>query len=252
MASLRMPACSSFFASWSVPRFVRQKTMVGPACRITSARHAHTVFLLDAPERVRRERPRFVVLGEDVALRVALVAADERVDRAVERRGEQQRLAVLGRVVEDLLHDGQEAHVGHAVGFVDDDDLHLVEHDLAALDEVAEPAGAGDEHVDAPAERLDLEAVAGAAEHGGDAQLADPAEPFELSGDLGGELTGGNEDERMRPAGGGAVDAGDDRDAEGEGLARAGRGPAGDVAAGAAVGERELLDRRTARRFRAP
>ena len=53
---------------------------------------------------------------------------------------------------------------------------------LAALDEVVEAAGAGDEDVDALAQRLDLEAVAGAAVDGGDPQLADAAEPLELAG----------------------------------------------------------------------
>jgi hypothetical protein len=87
-----------------------------------------------------------------VAHRVALVAANERVDRAVERRREQQRLTGLRRGVEQALHHGQEAHVGHAVGFVDDHDLDRVEADLAALHEVGEAARARDEHVDAAAE----------------------------------------------------------------------------------------------------
>ena len=141
-----------------------------------------------------------------MAHRVALVAAHERVDRAVERRREQQRLAGLRRRVEQALDHREEAHVGHAVGFVDDDDLDRVEADFAALDEVGEAARARDEDVDAAAQGLQLQAEAGAAVDGRDPQLALPAEPLELAADLRGELAGGNEDEAGRALGRGALE----------------------------------------------
>src|SRR3712207_7139167 len=52
--------------------------------------------------------------------RASLVVLDQHVDVAVERRGEQQRLALGVRLVEEALHLGEEAHVGHAVSLVKD------------------------------------------------------------------------------------------------------------------------------------
>ena len=53
---------------------------------------------------------------------VTLVAVDQHLHGAVERGGEQERLALAVGVPEDPLDLGQEPHVGHAVG--------LVEHDV--------------------------------------------------------------------------------------------------------------------------
>ena len=69
------------------------------------------------------------------------------------------------------------------------------------------------------------------------------AEPLELAADLRGELTGGDEDEAARlTLGARLADAGDERDAERDGLARAGRGAAAEVAAGETVGDGHGLD----------
>ena len=127
---------------------------------------------------------------------------------------------VFGVRVEQALDDREEAHVGHAVGFVDDDDLDRVEADLAALDEVGEAARARDEDVDAAAQRLQLRAEAGAAVDRGDPQLALPAEPLELAADLRRELAGRNEHEAGRALRRGSLEPHRERDAEGEGLAR--------------------------------
>ena len=147
----------------SVPRFVLQKTIVGPASLITSAQSSTRLSGCTLQKRCVARGLSVDDSGKRVAHRVALVAAHEGVDGAVERRREQQRLTGLRRGVEQALDHGQEAHVGHAVGFVDDDDLDRVEADLAALHEVGEPARARDEHVDTAAERLQLCAEAGAA-----------------------------------------------------------------------------------------
>ena len=74
--------------------------------------------------------------------------------------------------------------------------------DLAPLDQVGEAARAGDEHVDAASERLELGAEAGAAVDRGDAELAAAAEPLELAAHLRGELTGGDEHEGRGAASG--------------------------------------------------
>ncbi len=55
-----------------------------------------------------------------------------------------------------LLDVGNEAHVEHAVGFVDDEDLDAHQHDPAAPEVIEQAARRGDQHVDAAVELLDL------------------------------------------------------------------------------------------------
>ena len=83
---------------------------------------------------------------------------------------EQQGLALERRLVDDLQDVAGEAHVEHAVGFVEHEDLDLVEADLALLHEIEQAAGRGDENVDAIGKRLDLRHLADAAEDHGAAE----------------------------------------------------------------------------------
>ena len=137
--------------------------------------------------------------------------------------------------------DGRlEAHVEHPVGLVEDEDLDLVERDDAAGDQVLEPAGGGDEDVGA-AGGGDLRAEADAAVDGGDTKPAGGGDGAQLIDDLAGQLAGGGEDQgRAWP--GARLDALDQRDAEGERLARAGRGLDEQVVAGERVAETIRLD----------
>ena len=178
-----------------------------------------------------------------VAGRAVLVTVGDDLDVTVQRGREQHGLAVVGGGVEQALDGGQEAHVGHAVGLVDDDDLDVLEVDVAALDQVLEAAGAGHQDVDALAQRAALAAVADAAVDRHGPALADGEQGRELLVDLLGQLTGGGQDQRPGAAGRALADAGGQGDAEGQGLARAGRGPAADVAAGEEVRDGRRLDR---------
>ena len=155
----------------------------------------HPVVMLDEPE---------VVAGIDgvvlhragiVAHRIALVLAAERGDVTVEGRREQQRLPLLGGLVEDATHRRHEAHVGHTIGFVDDNDVGLAEVDDTLLDEILETAGGGDENVDALAEGLLLRSVTDAAVDGEDVAAGGPGGGGELFLDLLGEFPGGGEDQ---------------------------------------------------------
>ena len=58
---------------------------------------------------------------------------------------------VNGHQLADALDVGDEAHVEHAVGLVDDQDLDAGQQQLAALEMVEQAAGRGDQHVDAAA-----------------------------------------------------------------------------------------------------
>ena len=68
----------------------------------------------------------------------------------VQGRGEQQGLSIGGRIAYDLADGGQKAHVEHAVGLVQNQDLDLVQHAGALVDEVDQAARRGDQDV-APA-----------------------------------------------------------------------------------------------------
>ena len=83
-----------------------------------------------------------------------------------------------------------EAHVEHAVGLVEDEDLDLVEANGAVLDEVEQPAGRGDEDVDAVGERADLAADRDAADGDGRAQAKVTAIGAEAVDDLVGRVRG--------------------------------------------------------------
>ena len=70
-----------------------------------------------------------------------------------------QRLALLRRVVEDALDGREESHVGHPVGFVDDDDVGLAQVDRPLLHQIFQAARRGDENVDAPPHGIALRSV---------------------------------------------------------------------------------------------
>ncbi len=202
--------------------------------------HLDAIVLVDLPEQVREHR--HVGLGQTVHDRVVLVLAHQRVDRTVERGREEERLAIGRREVEQGAHLGQEAHVGHAVGLVDHDELHRVELELLALEQVLQPTGAGDEHVDALPERRQLLAEAGTAVDRSDAQLARATEPLELTAHLRGQLAGGHEDQTARLARLGLLDQDRERHAERDRLARARGGAAAEVASRERVGDGHFLD----------
>ncbi len=85
---------------------------------------------------------------------------EEGVDQArdLRRHGgrEEQRLPARRQQLADALDVGDEAHVEHAVGFVDDQDLDAGQQDLAAPEVVEQAARRGDQHVDAAVELLEL------------------------------------------------------------------------------------------------
>ncbi|MCY1346834.1 hypothetical protein D9M69_329320 [compost metagenome] len=105
--------------------------------------------------------------GDLDALRVVQELVGEVGDVFREGRREQQVLAFRRQLGEDLLDVVDEAHVEHAVGFVEDQDLHAGEVDAALADEVEQAAGAGHQDVDALGHGLDLGIHADAAEDAG-------------------------------------------------------------------------------------
>ncbi len=97
--------------------------------------------------------------------------------------------------VEQPLHLGQEAHVGHPVGLVDHHDLHRIESDAPPLDEVTQASRAGHGHVHATGQGLQLGSVPHPAVERVDPQGPRRGQDPEFGGHLGGQLAGGGEHE---------------------------------------------------------
>ncbi len=146
---------------------------------------------------------------------------------------------------EDPLDIGDEAHVEHPVGLVDDHDLHAGEQQLAALEMVEQPARCGDQHVNAAVDELILFLEADAADQQRLGQLHMLGVGVKVFGHLGGEFAGGAQHQAARhPRAGAATgEQGDHRQNEAGGLAGAGLGDAEHVAAFERGWNRALLNR---------
>ena len=77
--------------------------------------------------------------------RLVLVGFGQFANFAGEGCGKQQRLALFRQEIQNALQIGQKAHVEHAVSFVQDQILHLVQVDVALFQVIQESAGRGDE-----------------------------------------------------------------------------------------------------------
>lgn len=176
---------------------------------------------------------------------VGEVAADQAVDVAVEGGGEQHPLALGAHLVQERGDLGHEAHVGHLIGLVQDGDRDLVQPAVTAVDEVLEPARRGDDDFGAAPQRACLPADRHSADDGGQAQLHRAGVGGECVGHLLGQLTRRDEDQGQRLAGLGTLSggAGQQSQAEGEGLAGSGAPASQGVAAREGVGQGRALDR---------
>ena len=160
----------------------------------------------------------------------------EALDFFRESGREEQALSLLRQHVEDAGDIGDETHVEHPVGFVEDQRLHRVEADALVLDVVEQAAGGGDEDLDTLFEFGDLWLDVHAAEsaHGTNRRVL--AVGLDRFVDLQRQFAGRCEDQRAhrmpgrrRAAAGERQDALQDRQHEGRGLAGAGLGAAHDV-----------------------
>ncbi len=157
---------------------------------------------------------------------------------------------------DDLADFGNEAHVEHAVRFVEDEDLDLGEVHGALPDMVEQAAGRGDEDLDAAPKDLDLRVDARAAIDDRGAERNAAAVGLDGGGDLTRELTGGGQDQdadrmscRRIPGVGVVAENLQDRQHEGGSLAGAGLGGGENVAAGEDEWDCRALD---GRRLRIP
>ena len=120
---------------------------------------------VDRVHHLRDELGRGVAPRDFDRHRVLHEGARQLADLVGEGGGEQQVLPRLRQQREDAADVVDEAHVEHAVGLVQDEDLDLAQVDGLLFDVVEQAAGRGDEDVDPAAQRVDLRLDADAAEH---------------------------------------------------------------------------------------
>jgi hypothetical protein len=125
----------------------------------------------------------------------AEVALHDDVDPRVEVALNSMRWPSRGVRSSRRFTPGREAEVGQVVGLVEDGDLDVVEADVALPDEVLEAPRAGDDDVDAAADRVDLRPLAHAAEDDPAGDASAGGELRERLLDLGDEFAGRSEDE---------------------------------------------------------
>ncbi len=177
--------------------------------------------------------------------RILQEAPHQAVDVAVQGGGEQHRLAAVRDLFEERGDLGQEAHVGHLVGLVEDGDGDPVQAAEPAFDQVPQSAGRGDQDLRAAVQHLRLAADRHPADHGGRPQPRRLGVRGEGLGDLLRELTGGDQDQRERAPRFGLLPGGTGQqgETERERLAGAGAAPRQHVASGQRVRQRRGLDR---------
>ena len=221
-------------------------------------RGAHVVLPQQVAQRcalVGRGDGHHPLLDVDVGARGAgdldrLGIVEKLVRQLLDRRGhrcrEQQGLPLLGQLGADFLDIGDEPHVEHAIGLVDHQERTAGEQDVAAAEQVHQPAGCRNQHVDALFERLDLIAHRDAADQQRHLQIVIFAVFLEILGDLGGELAGRLQDQAARHTGAAAAmgEDVDHRQHERRGLAGAGLGDADNVLHHQHGRNRVRLDRR--------
>ena len=158
----------------------------------------------------------------------------------------EQRLTGEGNQLADAFDVGNEAHVEHAVGFVDHQEFHAREQETAAFGVIEQAAGRCDQHVDAAHQFGILVAERYAADDEGDVELVVLAVLLEVLDDLRCEFARRFENERARHAcpGTALFEHRDHRQGEGGGLAGSGLRDTENVAAGENVGNSLFLNGR--------
>ncbi len=135
-------------------------------------------------------------------LRLVEQAVGQLLDLAGEGGGEEQVLPrfVLRQQRQHLADIVDEAHVEHAVGLVQHQDLHPGEIHRPLAGVVQQPSRRGHQDIDALAQLLDLRVDLDAAEDHRRAQREVAAVGLHALADLGGQLAGGGEDQRAHRA----------------------------------------------------
>ena len=254
-AALRPPAASRR-ARRSAPDLVRTNTSTGPSVRRRNFA-SHSVFCAAATFSMvcvmLLAGPPADPTCTNFASQHDLVGQPHHLFR--HRRREEQRLprGRVGQRRDDAPNVGPEAHVHHAIRFVEHERIELVELHGAVAHVIHQPARRGDDDVDARLERALLRVHRHAAVDGDAGQVRVIGEALDVVFDLAAELARRREDEDAREAAlvgrrrARPEHAVQDRQEERRGLARAGVGAADEVAAVHDDRDDRALNRRRAR-----
>ena len=194
------------------------------------------VVLFDQVHGLRDQFGGGVARGDRDFARVVQHAARQRADLVREGGREQQVLALLRQQRQDLADVADEAHVQHAVGFVQHQDLDARQVDGALAAVVQQAAGRGHQDVQRLLQRADLRIDVDAAEHHHGRQRGVLAVGLHRFGHLRGQFARGRQDQAARAArlalgGLGLRQQVQDGQGEAGGLAGAGLGGGEQVAA---------------------
>jgi len=103
---------------------------------------------------------------------------------AFQRGGEQHGLFTPARFTDDTINFTDEAHIQHAVGFIDDQDFDGAAIEAFGFDVFHQASGGGDYDVGGLGQRRQLLVVTDAADDGGNDQMGMCRQSFGMLGDL--------------------------------------------------------------------
>ena len=171
--------------------------------------------------------------------------SDQAGNRGFERRREEQSLPVGRSFAKNAFDGGQEAHIEHAVRFIQHDDADGGESDQFAVEEIAQAAGRRNNHLRALPDGLQLAGFAHAADDYGGADAGARREDQERFVNLQREFARRAQDESLRARGQRlAAQRFEDRESEREGLAGTGLCGGNDVVSEHGGRDRLRLDGR--------
>jgi hypothetical protein len=214
------------------------------AARLAAQQLLERTLLVDGVhgrEAVRDRLRRLAARTDLHALGAGQEVGDERLDFLRQRRREQEILPFLRQAHEDAADLRHEAHVEHAVGFVEHHHLHAFERQVAAFEVVDEAARARDHDVAAALEGRLLDRHVDAAERRADRQAGMLRVDAQVLGHLHAQFARRHDDEATQ-AGFTAAEAVEHRQAEGRRLAAAGLAEADQFGAGEDLGNGTRLD----------
>ena len=128
--------------------------------------------------------------------------ATGQVDDLTGHRGrEQHGLARRRGLRHQSLNVGQEAHVEHLVGLVENENSHVRQIEVTLLGEIDQASGRAHDHLNAMTKCFDLRFVGAAAVHRQHANSSMPTGELEIAGDLDAQFARRHDDESLRLTG---------------------------------------------------
>ena len=157
IASAWMPALQSFSATVRAVLRAREDEHLPPVALVHQMREKLGLAGRVHGDHALGDEVRFGVAARDFDRgRIVQEARRQLADLVGERRREEQVLPLRREDREDAADVADEAHVEHAIGFVEHEDLDAREIDRLLADVVEQASGRGDENVEAARERIDL------------------------------------------------------------------------------------------------